>query len=92
MFAIMLPVLVVPAIWTLYRIQGQADELGATSFGEAGMSKGECIKVRTDMDYFKLTYRNTIDIDRFRLIRLISVSHSCCCLSISPTLRKSACP
>jgi MFS family permease len=70
MFAIMMPVLLVPAIWTLYGVQRRADKLGAISFGEAGMARREGIKVRTSRDYLNLAYRGIIDIDLVGLILL----------------------
>lgn len=70
MFAIMMPVLLVPAIWTLYGVQRRADKLGAISFGEAGMARREGIKVRTGKDYLNLAYRGIIDIDLAGLILL----------------------
>ncbi|KAH7092607.1 major facilitator superfamily domain-containing protein [Paraphoma chrysanthemicola] len=70
MFAIMMPVLLVPAIMTLYGVQRRADKLGAISFGEAGMARREGIKVRTGKDYLNLAYRGVIDIDLIGLILL----------------------
>jgi MFS family permease len=70
MFAIMMPVLLVPAIMTLYGVQRRADKLGAISFGEAGIARREGIKVRTGADYLNLAYRGIIDIDLVGLILL----------------------
>ncbi|CAO2649791.1 Nn.00g010830.m01.CDS01 [Neocucurbitaria sp. VM-36] len=70
MFAIMMPVLLVPAIWTLYGVQRRADKLGTISFGEAGMARREGIKVRGSKDYLKLAWRGVIDIDLVGLILL----------------------
>jgi MFS family permease len=70
MFAIMMPVLLVPAIWTLYGVQRRADKIGAISFGEAGMVRREGIKVRSGKDYLNLAYRGVIDIDLAGLVLL----------------------
>jgi MFS family permease len=70
MFAIMMPVLLVPAIMTLYGVQRRADKLGAISFGEAGIARREGIKVRTGKDYLNLAYRGIIDIDLAGLVLL----------------------
>ncbi|KAF2622402.1 MFS general substrate transporter [Macroventuria anomochaeta] len=70
MFAIMMPVLLIPAIWTLYGVQRRADKLGAISFGEAGVARREGIKVRTGSDYLNLAWRGIIDIDLAGLILL----------------------
>lgn len=70
MFAIMMPVLLVPAIWTLYGVQRRADKLGAISFGEAGMARREGIKVHSGKDYLNLAWRGIIDIDLAGLILL----------------------
>ncbi|KAF2032909.1 MFS general substrate transporter [Setomelanomma holmii] len=70
MFAIMMPVLLVPAIMTLYGVQRRADKLGAISFGEAGVARREGIKVRTSKDYINLAYRAIIDIDLAGLVLL----------------------
>jgi hypothetical protein len=70
MFAIMMPVLLIPAIWTLYGVQRRADKLGAISFGEAGMARREGIKVHTGSDYLRLAWRGILDIDLVGLILL----------------------
>ncbi|KAH7377401.1 major facilitator superfamily domain-containing protein [Pyrenochaeta sp. MPI-SDFR-AT-0127] len=70
MFAIMMPVLLVPAIWTLYGVQRRADKLGAISFGEAGMARREGTKVHGGKDYLNLAWRGIIDIDLAGLILL----------------------
>ena len=70
MFAIMMPILLVPAIMTLYGVQRRADKLGAISFGEAGIARREGVKVRGGMDYLSLTWRGVIDIDLAGLILL----------------------
>lgn len=70
MFAIMMPVLLVPAIWTLYGVQRRADKLGAISFGEAGIARREGVKVHGGKDYLNLAWRGIIDIDLAGLILL----------------------
>lgn len=70
MFAIMMPILLVPAILTLYGVQRRADKLGAISFGEAGIARREGRKVRTGRDYMKLAWQGVIDIDLVGLILL----------------------
>ncbi|KAH5200990.1 hypothetical protein HBH76_014240 [Parastagonospora nodorum] len=84
MFAIMMPVLLIPAIFTLYGVQRRADKLGAISFGEAGMARREGIKVRTGKDYLNLAYRGIIDIDLAGLI-LLGVGFSLVLLSFNLT-------
>lgn len=66
----MMPVLLIPAIWTLYGVQRQADKLGTISFGEAGMTRREGVKVHTGSDYLNLAWRGIIDIDLVGLILL----------------------
>ncbi|KAJ8117418.1 hypothetical protein OPT61_g1372 [Boeremia exigua] len=70
MFAIMMPVLLIPAIWTLYGVQRRADKLGTISFGEAGMTRREGVKVHTGRDYVNLAMRGAVDIDLVGLILL----------------------
>lgn len=70
MFAIMMPILLIPAIWTLYGVQRRADKLGAISFGEAGMARREGVKVHTGKDYLNLAWRGVIDIDLGGIILL----------------------
>ncbi|OAL57446.1 MFS general substrate transporter [Pyrenochaeta sp. DS3sAY3a] len=70
MFAIMMPILLIPAIWTLYGVQRRADKLGAISFGEAGMARREGVKVHSGKDYLNLAWRGVIDIDLAGLILL----------------------
>lgn len=70
MFAIMMPILLIPAIWTLYGVQRRADKLGAISFGEAGMARREGVKVHSGKDYLNLAWRGVIDIDLVGLILL----------------------
>ncbi|KAH6616644.1 major facilitator superfamily domain-containing protein [Boeremia exigua] len=70
MFAIMMPVLLIPAILTLYGVQRRADKLGAISFGEAGMARREGIKVHTGKDYLNLAWRSIIEIDLAGLVLL----------------------
>lgn len=70
MFAIMMPVLLIPAILTLYGVQRRADKLGTISFGEAGMARKEGIKVHSGKDYLNLAWRGAIEIDLAGLILL----------------------
>lgn len=84
MFAIMMPVLIFPAIATLYGVQRRADKLGAISFGEAGVARREGIKVRTGKDYLNLAYRGVIDIDLVGLI-LLGVGFALVLLSFNLT-------
>ena len=70
MFAIMMPVLLIPAILTLYGVQRRADKLGTISFGEAGMARREGIKVHTGKDYLNLAWRGIIEIDLAGLVLL----------------------
>ncbi|KAH7399225.1 major facilitator superfamily domain-containing protein, partial [Phaeosphaeria sp. MPI-PUGE-AT-0046c] len=84
MFAIMMPVLLVPAIMTLYGVQRRADKLGAISFGEAGIARREGVKVRTGKDYLNLAYRGIIDIDLVGLI-LLGVGFALVLLSFNLT-------
>lgn len=82
MFAIMIPVLLFPAIWTLYGVQKRADKLGAISFGESGMARKEGIRVRSGKDYLKMAWRGVIDIDLAGLI-LLGLGFSLILLSLN---------
>lgn len=58
-----MPVLLIPAIWTLYGVQRRADNLGVISFGDAGIVRKEGIKVHTGSNYLGLAWRGILDID-----------------------------
>lgn len=70
MFAIMIPVLLIPAIMTLYGVQRRADKLGMISFGESGMARKEGVKVKGTRHYLGLAWKGIIDIDLAGLILL----------------------
>jgi MFS family permease len=82
MFAIMMPVLLIPAIWTLYGVQRRADKLGAISFGESGVARREGIKVRNGRDYLNLAWKGVIEIDLAGLI-LLGLGFSLILLSLN---------
>lgn len=82
MFAIMMPVLLIPAIWTLYGVQRRADKLGAISFGESGMARREGIRVRSGKDYMNLAWKGVIEIDLAGLI-LLGLGFSLILLSLN---------
>ncbi|KAF2010563.1 MFS general substrate transporter [Aaosphaeria arxii CBS 175.79] len=63
MFAIMMPVLLIPAILTLYGVQRRADKLGVISFGEAGMARRQGLKVKGARHWMALGWQGIIDID-----------------------------
>ncbi|KAH7120865.1 major facilitator superfamily domain-containing protein [Dendryphion nanum] len=87
MFAIMMPVLLIPAIWTLYGVQRRADKLGVVSFGESGMARREGIRVRSGKDYVNLAWKGIIDID---LIGLLLLGLGFALILLSLNLYKSA--
>ena len=70
MFAIMMPVLLIPAILTLYGVQRRADKLGMISFGESGIARKEGIKIKGARHYMGLAWKGIIDIDLAGLILL----------------------
>lgn len=82
MFAIMMPVLLIPAIWTLYGVQRRADKLGAISFGESGIARREGIRVRSGKDYFNLAWQGVIEIDLAGLL-LLGLGFSLILLSLN---------
>lgn len=45
MFAIMIPVLLIPAIWTLYGMQHKAKKMGMVSMGDSGLTRKDGVKI-----------------------------------------------
>lgn len=72
MFAIMTPILLLPAIGTLFTMQAKAKRLGMVSAGGSKMARvGELDAETTDGRlYLRLAWKGIIDIDLFGLVLL----------------------
>ncbi|KAF2449848.1 MFS general substrate transporter [Karstenula rhodostoma CBS 690.94] len=87
MFAIMMPVLLIPAILTLYGVQRRADKLKVISFGESGMTRREGVKVKSARHYMALAWKGIVDID---LAGLVLLGTAFALILLSFNLTKSA--
>lgn len=71
MFAIMVPVLLIPAIATLYTMQAKAKKLGMVSAGGSKFARtGQLEGARTGLTYLQLAWQGVIDIDLAGLLLL----------------------
>ncbi|KAI7548086.1 hypothetical protein KC331_g4624 [Hortaea werneckii] len=71
MFSIMVPVLLIPAIITLFGIQHKAAKHGMVSIGDSGFArKGDLEKMGKKPSIPQITWQAVIDIDLFGLILL----------------------
>lgn len=70
MFAIMVPVLLIPAIWTLYGMQRKAAKFGMVSMGDSGNVRRHGEEANGGMSYVKLAWTGIIEIDLAGLIFL----------------------
>lgn len=72
MFAVMIPVLIVPAIWTLYGMQSKAKKFGMVSMADAGRARrdGVEMQVRGHKHWLMLAWQGIIDLDLFGIILL----------------------
>lgn len=72
MFAVMMPVLMIPAIWTLYGMQHRAKKFGMISMADAGVARrgGVELQVRSFQHWASLAWQGIIDIDLAGIILL----------------------
>lgn len=70
MFAIMVPALLIPAIWTLYGMQRKAEELGMVSTGDSADARKGGEKIRGISSYARIAWMGLIEIDLARLVLL----------------------
>lgn len=70
MFAIMMPVLLTPAIWTLYGMQRRAEKLGMVSMGDSGDARKSGDKTYGLAVYVRLGWKGILEIDLAGLILL----------------------
>lgn len=70
MFAIMMPTLMIPAIWTLYGMQRKADKLGMISSADPGTTGTTGDKIKGSVTYLRVAQQGIIDIDLVGIILL----------------------
>lgn len=70
MFAIMMPVLLIPAIWTLYGMQRKAEKVGMISMGDSGHARQHGEKVHGMSSYMNFAWAGIIEIDLAGLVLL----------------------
>ncbi|CAG8109384.1 unnamed protein product [Penicillium salamii] len=70
MFAIMVPVLLIPAIWNLYGMQHKAKKAGMISMGDSGNARKHGEQVHGVSAYASLAWRGIIEIDLAGLVLL----------------------
>ncbi|KAJ5165893.1 siderophore-dependent iron transporter [Penicillium capsulatum] len=87
MFAIMMPVLLIPAICTLYGMQRKAEKVGMISMGDSGNARRDGEKIHGVSSYAKFAWEGVIEIDLAGLI-LLGMAFSLILLPF--TLAKSA--
>ncbi|KFX96912.1 hypothetical protein V490_03070 [Pseudogymnoascus sp. VKM F-3557] len=75
MFAIIIPVMMLPAICTLYGIQGKADRLGMISISDPKTVRENNNKIKDLATYIRVAWQGIIDIDLAGII-LLSFSWS----------------
>jgi MFS family permease len=68
--ATMIPVLFIPAIWTLYGMQHKAKKMGMVSMGDSGLSRIEGVEIRGPRQYFALAHSAAIEMDLVGLLLL----------------------
>lgn len=75
MFSIMVPVLLIPAIITLFGIQHKAAKHGMVSIGDSGFArKGDLEKMGKKPSIPQITWQAVIDIDLFGLVSTLARS------------------
>ncbi|KAI7663834.1 hypothetical protein KC318_g8095, partial [Hortaea werneckii] len=70
MFAIMIPVLLIPAIWTLYGMQHKAKKMGMVSMGDSGLARKDGVKTTSFDQYTILARSAATEMDLIGLILL----------------------
>jgi hypothetical protein len=70
MFAIMIPVLLNPAIWTLYGMQHEAKKMGMVSMEDSGLSRSEGVEICGPRQYSALAHDAEIEMDLVSLLLL----------------------
>lgn len=86
MFAIMVPVLLIPAIWTLYGMQRKAEKLDMVSMGASGLSRREGVEIRGAAAYWAFARRAAVEMDLIGLLLLgLSFSLILLALNLAPT-------
>ncbi|KJX92951.1 siderophore iron transporter like protein [Zymoseptoria brevis] len=82
MFAIMMPVLLTPAIWTLYGMQHKAAKMGMISMGDSGLAREDGIKVQGMQQYLSISRSIAIEMDLIGLL-LLGLAFSLILLSLN---------
>lgn len=75
MFAIIMPVCLLPAIITLYTMQHKAKKMGMVSMGDSGLARKQGVEVKGVKHYMALAYSAAIEMDLIGLL-LLGVSFS----------------
>ncbi|KFZ18119.1 hypothetical protein V502_04278 [Pseudogymnoascus sp. VKM F-4520 (FW-2644)] len=70
MFAIMMPILMIPAIWTLYGMQRKADKLGMISMADPSTIGKNGDNIKDPATYLRVANQGIIDIDLAGIILL----------------------
>lgn len=70
MFAIIVPVCLIPAIFTLYGMQWRAAKMGMISMGDSGLARKEGIKLKTFSEYLTVARTFSIEMDLIGLLLL----------------------
>lgn len=70
MFAIMVPVLLIPTIWTLYGMQHKAKKMGMVSMGDSGLTRKQGVGIKSFQQYRSLARAAAIEMDLVGLILL----------------------
>ncbi|KAM0714484.1 hypothetical protein Q7P37_010271 [Cladosporium fusiforme] len=86
MFAIMIPVLLIPAIWTLYGMQHKAKRMGMVSMGDSGLARKDGVKIEGLDHYITLAKSAATEMDLVGLILLgLSFSLILLALNLAPS-------
>lgn len=70
MFAIMMPILIIPAIWALYRMQIKAYKLGVIRMANPTATGGDDDNLKGPATYLCVAWQGIIDIDLAGIILL----------------------
>lgn len=70
MFAIMIPVLLTPTIWTLYGMQHKAKKMGMVSMGDSGLARKQGVDMKGFNQYRSLARTAVIEMDLVGLLLL----------------------
>lgn len=66
----MVPVLLVPAIWTLYGMQHKAEKMGMISMGDSGLARKQGLELKSFAQYTSLARCLAVEMDLIGLLLL----------------------